>query len=418
MRRVEFLLETAPDGRMNFRSNRIFGAKPWEFPPAVDGQLGTIVRLYREWTFSGDDAFLAELWPAAARALEFAFDYWDTDGDLVLDGRQHTTYDVDFYGPNPLAGTLFCAALRAGAAMADHLGETERCRRYEAAAAQSAEAMDCLLWNGEYYIQLLEDGDAHPYQHGTGCLSDQVFGQLLAHVTGLGYILPADHVRAAIASVHCHNFRHDLRNQRNFMRTYALEDEGGLVVCSWPHGGRPRRPFSYADEVWTGIEYQVAAHLIYEGLVDDGLEIVRAARMRHDGYRRSPWNEAECGNHYARSMASWGLLLAFSGFRYNAPKQAIGFAPAIRGDFQCFFSTATGWGTFSQEASGASIELRYGSLTLRSVELDVPGGSGSQGVYVNDRPLSVQSITSERRTRLTFAPVALAAGDVLRLPFS
>src|SRR5262249_1722028 len=165
------------------------------------------------------------------------------------------------------------------------------------AAAMVAERMDRLLWNGEYYIQRLDDADAQPYQFGGGCLSDQLFGQLLAHVTGLGYVLPSDHVKQGIAAVFRHNFRPQLHSHRNYSRTYAPEARGGLVLCSWPHGGRPRRPFLYADEVFSGVEYQVAAHLIYEGFVDDGLEIVRAVRARHDGYRRSPWNEAEAGYH-------------------------------------------------------------------------------------------------------------------------
>jgi uncharacterized protein (DUF608 family) len=418
MRRVEFGLETDENGRMRFRTNRIFAGEPWRFRPAVDGQLGTIVRLYREWKFSGDDAFLGELWPHAAKALDFAFSYWDTDGDFLLDGRQHNTYDIDFYGPTPLANALFYAALRAGAEMAAHLGQRERAERYRDAAARGAKAMDQLLWNGEYYIQELDDIDAHPEQHGTGCLSDQLFGQLLAHVVGLGYVLQADHVRKAITSVHRYNFRSTLRNQRNLMRTYALEDEAGLVVCSWPHGGRPRRPFLYADEVWTGIEYQVAAHLIYEGLLQEGLEIVRAVRARHDGYRRSPWNEAECGYHYARSMSSWALLLAFSGFRYDATERSIAFAPADTHDeFRCFFSTGTGWGTFFQDHSGVRIELRYGSLTLSCAGFRVPVDATIKTASINAVPLLAQVERHESDTSLKFDTVRLLAGDALCVDF-
>jgi uncharacterized protein (DUF608 family) len=421
MRRVELARETDADGRMNFRTN--FGRTPlWQsIPlvverwkrPAADGQLGTIIRLYREWKFSGDDELLADLWPNVVKALEFAFGHWDTDGDFVLDGYQHTTYDIEFYGPNPLTNSIFSAALRAAAEMAEHLGQTERAERYRDAATRGAEAMDRLLWNGEYYIQHLDDINARPYQYGSGCLSDQLLGQLLAHVAGLGYVLPPDHVKQAIASVHRYNYRSNLRNQRNLMRAFALEDEGGLVLCSWPHGGRPWRPFYFADEVWTGVEYQVAAHLIYEGLVDEGLEIVRTVRERHDGYRRSPWNEAECGYHYARSLSSWALLLAYSGFAYDATKQAIDFAPAVSGDFRCLFSTGTGWGTFSREATEACIELRYGTLWLSRLGLRVATGVTIQETRVNGSPLATQVQADGERTRLTFELVKLAAGDVI-----
>jgi uncharacterized protein (DUF608 family) len=380
MRRVEFGLETDEHGVMQFRTNRIFDGKPWAFLPAVDGQLGSIIRMYREWRFSGDDAFLAELWPAVARALDFAFTGWDTDGDLVLDGRQHNTYDIDFYGPNPLSGAMFCAALRAGAAMADGVGDTAQAERYRAAAEVAAARLDELLWNGEYYIQLLDDVDAHPQQHGTGCLADQLLGQLTAHVAGLGYVLPQEHVRQAVASIHRYNFRANLRGQRNLLRTYALEDEGGLLTCTWPRGGRPRRPFFYSDEVWTGIEHQVAAHLVYEGFVDEAVELERAERARHDGYRRNPWNEAECGNHYARSLSSWALLLAFSGVRYDGVEQSISFAPAVDGPFRCFFSTGTGWGVYERDDDVEQLRLLHGTLTLAQPQ-----------------------------------PVTLAPGDVLRL---
>lgn len=378
-RRTEFLHETRADGRMNFRANSVFGNAAWDFHPAVDGQLGAIVRAYREWRFSGDDEFLEELWPAVARAIDFAFTEWDSDGDGVLDSRQHNTYDIEFYGANSLANSMLFAALAAAAAMAEYLGETEVAARYRDAAARGSARMDSLLFNGEYYEQRLEDVNTHRYQYGTGCLSDQVFGQQLAHVAGLGHILPAEHVRSAVKAIHEHNFRPDLSQQVSVQRTYALNDEAGLVLCSWPRGGRPRIPFVYSDEVWTGIEYQVASHLVYEGFVEEGLQIVRAVRDRHDGRRRNPWNEVECGNHYARSLASWGLLLALTGVDYSAYERRLSFSPRRAafsdGVFRSLFTTGTGWGEVVVESEGASVQLRGGRLDLDEVRLDHPDGA-------------------------------------------
>jgi uncharacterized protein (DUF608 family) len=368
-RRIEFLLETDAAGVMQFRTNRVFGGPAWGALPAADGQLGTIVRLYREWRFSGDDAFLRELWPAATRALEYAIDRWDSDGDGVLDEELHNTYDIEFTGENPLVNAMFYAALAATAALADHLGEPERARRYRAIAATGAARMDALLFNGEYYIQRTDDVDRERYQFGTGVLSDQLFGQTLAHLVGLGHVLPAEHVRSAIHSVYQYNFREHLTGHESTQRTFALDDEGGLILCSWPRGGRPRLPFIYSDEVWSGIEYQVATHLIYEGFVDEALRIVRTNRERHDGERRNPWNDVECGNHYARSLASWGLLIALSGAEYDAAHATLGFAPAVPGPFQCFFSTGTGWGRVSVDGTGLELALDYGVLRLRSLRL-------------------------------------------------
>ena len=420
MRRVEFLLETDEAGAMAFRTNQVFGGPRWSMMPATDGQLGTVVRLYREWLFSGDDAFLRELWPAARRALEFASGYWDADQDGVLDSRQHNTYDIEFYGPNSLSNSIYFAALKAGAAMARRLDEPEAANAFEAAWERGSARMDELLFDGEYYIQKIEDVNAARYQYGTGCLADQVFGQLLAHLVGLGYVLPQAHVKSAIAAVFKHNFRASLREHQNVQRTYALNDEAGLLLCSWPHGGRPRLPFVYCDEVWAGVEYQVAAHLIYEGLTAEGLRLVEATRARYDGQARNPWNEVECGNHYARSMASWALLPALSGFSYDAPRSSLGFAPRLPGPggvFKTFFSTGGGWGEYAQEggpdAFTAEVRLEHGRLNLRQLSLPF-APSGRVTLTLDGDPVACTQDTRDGRLTLRFAPLTVRAGRTLR----
>ena len=183
-------------------------------------------------------------------------------------------------------------------------------------------------------------------------------------------------------SIYRHNFRHDFFEHPNAQRLYALGDEKGLLLCTWPRGGRPALPFVYADEVWTGIEYQVAAHLIYEGQVAEGLAIVRGVRDRYDGRRRNPWNEVECGSHYARALSSWSLVLALSGFSFSAPERRLGFAPRVNArDFRCFFSAGGGWGTFEQRVSenralDARLDVRYGEVRLRRLDLRNEAGWG------------------------------------------
>lgn len=366
-RRVEFLLETGGDGAQKFRSNRVFDAPGWFMSPAVDGQLGTLLRLHREWRFCGDNAFLRELWPAAARCLDYAIHEWDRDGDGLLDGELHNTYDIEFHGIEPLANGMFIAALRAGARMAAHLGEVDRAVDWLERADRAERRMDDLLWNGEYYRQVVEDVDAHRYQYGDGVLSDQLLGQFHARVNGLGDILPVAHVRSALSAIVRHNLRDDLTEHESTQRVYAVNDEGGLLLASWPHGGRPNIPFVYSDEVWTGIEHQVAATLAYLGLPDEALRIERTLRARYDGTARSPWNEIECGNHYARSLASWALLLAFSGAQWDAPSRTLSFDPVEDGSY--LFTTGSAWGR--AEISGEEISLRLdgGSLDLERLVL-------------------------------------------------
>jgi non-lysosomal glucosylceramidase len=393
MRRTEFLLETDDAGAMAYRSYRVFGGERWDMLPAVDGQLGCVVRLYRDWRFSGDDTLLGQLWPSARRALDYADRTWDLDGDGVLDSEQHNTYDIEFHGPSSLTNSIYFAALLAGSRMGAALGDHRAASRYAELARSGAQRMDQLLWADDYYVQIVDDVDKYRYQYGTGCLADQVFGQYLAHVAGLGYVLPASHVRAAVNAVHANNLR-PMAGHANVQRTFALNDERGVLLCTWPHGGRPRLPFVYCDEVWTGIEYEVAAHLLYEGEPAKAQEIVEAVRDRHDGVKRNPWNEVECGNHYVRSMASWALLLGWSGYRYDAPNAAVGFDPPGAEHFQCLFTSAAAWGTYQQQPGPqrwqAALAVHSGTLPLRRFTARPLASAdwAAARITADDRPVS------------------------------
>jgi non-lysosomal glucosylceramidase len=384
MRVTDFTDNLRPDGSMAFRTLVPTGQTLWKFKPAADGQMGCILKLFREWQMSGDLAFLKELWPAAKRALEFAWVSWDANRDGVMEGEQHNTYDIEFYGPNTMMGTLYLGALLAGERMARAMGDPEAADEYRRVYESGRAKLDELAWGEGYYVQRLPDpAQANPqavdhgelkYQYGEGCLSDQLLGQWFATVVGLGYVLPPDHVSEALRSIYAHNFRQDFFAHPNTQRLYALNDEKGLVLCSWPHGKRPALPFVYSDEVWTGIEYQVAAHLIYEGLLHEGLAVAKAVRDRYDGERRNPWNEIECGSHYARALASWSLLTGLSGYSWSAPDARLSFAPRINAeDFRALFTTGRAWGTFAQQikAGGAvaSIDVIYGALNLRTLSI-------------------------------------------------
>ena len=414
MRRTDFLDNLRPDGSMAFRTLVPTGRALWKFKPAADGQMGCVLKLYREWQLSGDEAFLRELWPAAKRALEYAWVQWDADRDGVMEGEQHNTYDIEFYGPNTMMGTLYLGALLAGERMARAMGDEGSAAEYRRVFESGRTKLDAELWRDGYYVQRVPDPSAIKvqeveqkeswyasaidrgslkYQYGEGCLSDQLLGQWLATVVGLGHVLPPEHVRETVRSIYRNNFRHDFFGYPNTQRLYALNDEKGLVLCSWPRGQRPALPFVYSDEVWTGIEYQVAAHLVYEGLVMEGLAITKAVRDRYDGERRNPWNEVECGSHYARALASWSLLTALSGYSYSAPERRLAFAPRLSPEaFGSFFTTGQGWGTFSQRigrgAATARLDLLWGALELRALGL-APGlvpGRPEVSARVNGSP--------------------------------
>ncbi|WP_432825311.1 GH116 family glycosyl hydrolase [Dactylosporangium sp. CA-092794] len=272
--------------------------------PALDGMLGAILKTYRSVLDGAGVDWLRSQWPSLDRLMSHISEMWDKSGDGVLRGDQPVTYDISLHGPNMFVGALWLAALRAMHEMSGILGLESK---FQDRFVQASAAYDELLWNGEFYAQP-PTGEA--YDFGAGCLSDQLLGQWWAHQLGLGHLLPADRVRTALASIVKYNLRHHF--EPHGYREFADGDETGLVVCSWPHGGRPAVPLRYCDEVWTGVEYQVAAHCFYEDLPELGLAIVNGVRGRYDGTRRNPFNEVECGDHYVRAMAGWSLLPAWT----------------------------------------------------------------------------------------------------------
>ncbi|MBI2194076.1 MAG: hypothetical protein HYU36_19040 [Planctomycetes bacterium] len=459
IRRNEFLNSVSPDGHMQFRSSAPANVRMGRFHACGDGQMGAVIRAYRDWQLSGDDAFLREIWPNVKKAVEYAWTGgWDADRDGVMEGCQHNTYDIEFYGPNTMMGAMYLGALRAAEEMALALGEAGKAREYRTVFESGRARMDAELWNGEYYIQKVEvkeglevpehlrgpaacgagcacretPSPASPplpafevkYQYGDGCLSDQLLGQWAAHVAGLGYLLDPARVRQAVLHVFRYNFQKPIGSFSNVQRIYALNDEAGLLLCSWPRGSRPKLPFVYSDEVWTGIEYQVAAHLIFEGLVAEGLAIVKGVRDRHDGLRRNPWDEFECGHHYARAMSSWSVLLALSGFSFQASRKAIAFRPRLgREGFRTFFSTGQGWGTFQQKASAGRFEvvlaLLEGGLELGSLAVLPPKGFAADGrvqASADRGPVPAEASASGEGWTIVFpAPVRLAAGETLKV---
>jgi non-lysosomal glucosylceramidase len=387
MRATDFLNNTKRNGEMVFRTSLPLGSGVfWKFKPAADGQLGKIINLYRDWQISGDLEFLKKLWPKAKKALEYAWRSWDADRDGLIEGEQHNTYDIEFYGPNSMIGSFYLGALAAGSRMAEAVGDSEAARRFTDILEKGKKAYNDLLWNEEYYVQKYDKIPEKKYQYKEGCLSDQVLGQWLAMVAGLGRFLPEERLKTTLSSIFKYNFMDDFSGYSNCQRTYALNDERGLLLCTWPRGGRPSLPFVYSDEVWTGIEYQVASHLMFEGLIEEGLTIVKAARDRYDGRRRNPWDEVECGHHYARAMSSWAILLALSGYSYSGPAMSLGFAPKVFAeDFRTFWSTGTGWGAFSQKVEtgqGLKIELNVasGDQKLKEFHFELPPSLQTQKI--------------------------------------
>jgi len=349
---------------------------------AGDSQGGYILKAYREHCCSRDDAFLKRNWPEIRKAVEFLIRE-DGNADGLLEGKQHQTYDQDYYGPNTFVGALYLGALRASERMARLVGETDFANRCREVAESGRQLSMERLFNGEYFIQQV-DLSKHPdWQYAEGCLADQLFGQGWAHQVGLGYLYPVEAVRETLRSIWKYCWTPDVASQNEAHppeRWFARPGEGGLLTCTWPKtshlGPKSTR---YRDEVWTGIEYQVAGHMAWEGMVTEALAICRAVHERYHPAKRNPWNEIECGDHYARALASWGVLAGLMGFELDAPAGRVGFAPRITPeDFKGVFTGAEGWGSYTQrrKARGqrSELNLAWGRLPLRELSLTLPDG--------------------------------------------
>jgi uncharacterized protein (DUF608 family) len=376
---------------------------------AADGQLGGILKVYRDWQISGDRDWLQTLYPHVQKSLKFCIKDWDPENKGALFEPHHNTYDIEFWGPDPMCTSVYLGALSAMVEMAREMNDPE-IGEYETLLQSGRKYCDENLFNGEYFQQkvmwnelkdrsfakLLESSNSFDaqalrvmneegpsYQYGPGCLSDAVIGMWMAKLYGLDYAMTPANIRATLAAIFKHNFKPDLSTHACTQRPgYATGHEPGLILCTWPTGNRPTLPFVYSDEVWTGIEYQVASHLIEEGMVDQGLTIVKAARSRYDGHKRNPFNEYECGSYYARAMASYALLQALSGFRYSAAKRTLWFGPkGSTRPWKSFFSTATAYGSISLDDGGVSLELLAGELAVDTLLLSL--GSATRDLHVN-----------------------------------
>lgn len=397
MRDADFKYNQREDGRMSFRLSLPIGSPRKDFHACVDGQMGGVIKAYRDWKISGDDEWLKKNWEAIKKSIAYAWaetneDQWDRAQTGVIDGRQHHTLDMELFGPNAWLNGFYLAALKAGSEMADYLGEEEARDLYLRLFNQGKAYTDEKLFNGDYFYQqvdlkdrkLLErfklessdywnsETEEIKYQIGAGCNIDQVIAQWHANLCGLGEILDSSKVKQALQSIYRYNYK-CMADLANTWRLYSLNDEEGLIICTWPdQETKPTIPLTYNTETMTGFEYQAACHMIQEGLVEEGLKVVAAIRKRYDGERRNPWNEIECGSNYARSMASYSLLLAFSGYQYDGVKKHIQFAP-IKQDseqaFSCFFSCGSGWGQMREEQDRFILEVTYGELELASCQI-------------------------------------------------
>ena len=428
---------------------------------ATDGQCGTVLKAYREYLQCPDDAWLTQWYPRVKKAMLFLIekdkraqpdaklDDWvpvanrplleqivrATEPDGILVEQQWNTYDCHVHGPNPFVGSLYLAALRAAEEMAKARGDDAFAAECHAIFERGRKNFDDLMWQPEfgYYIQTYDEKRITAQQFGWGCHCDQTMGQWWADVLGLGPILPRERVHSALRNIFRHNWRTNFRGHKQLPRVYALPSDKGLLICTWPHGRRPPRVTNYSDEIWTGIEYEVAAELIYQGFVKEGLMVVLGCRDRYDGVSRpgtnyhvgNPFDEVECGTNYARAMSSWSVLLALTGATHHGPRGILGFKPRYQPHgIRAFFTAAEGWGVFEQKRQARqqtdTLDIRYGHLSLSELVFELPEGvKPKAALTIGGRPVAAALEQDGAEARLVLPRrTRVAKGQTLRVGFT
>ena len=394
LRHTEFCESQNAEGHQNFRSNTPISPATHEFYAAADGQLGGIMKIYREWRIYGNNEWLKKMFPLVKSSLDYCIRTWDPRQKGIVEEPHHNTYDIEFWGPDGMCTSFYLGALEAFIKMGKHL--KQNISSYQKLFEKGKQFMEDELYNGEYFIQNIQykglnapdpvkasketfggeysaeaiallEKEGPKYQYGTGCLSDGILGGWIARMCGLDNPVDAEKIQSHLLSVHQYNLKKDLSEHANPQRpSYAVGNEGGLLLCSWPKGGKLSLPFVYSDEVWTGIEYQVASHLMLMGQVKEGLDIVRTCRRRYDGKIRNPFNEYECGSWYGRALSSYGLLQGLTGVRFDAVDRTLYIDSKI-GDFTSFLSTETGFGNVSLKNGKPSIEVLHGTIPAEKI---------------------------------------------------
>ncbi|MFO7668420.1 MAG: GH116 family glycosyl hydrolase [Bacteroidales bacterium] len=389
LRETEFQVNQNEEGHQTFRSNLPISPLVHNFHAAADGQLGGIMKVYRDWRISGDTQWMLTLLPLVKNSMDYCIETWDPGHKGYLEEPHHNTYDIEFWGPDGMCTSFYLGALSAIMEMNKAAGIPYD--DYESLLQKGKLYTESELFDGEYFIQNVKwEGLKSPnpvetakasyrttytdealellksegpkYQYGKGCLSDGILGMWMATVCGLDEVIETEKVKSHLKAVHQYNLRKELVDHANPQRpTFAAGKDGGLLLCTWPKGGKLSLPFIYSNEVWTGIEYQVASHLMFKGEVEKGLEIVRQCRERYDGRVRNPFNEYECGAWYARAMSSYALLEGLTGVRYDAVDRVL-YIDSKVGDFNSFISTETGFGNVGLKNGEPYIHVVYGEI--------------------------------------------------------
>ena len=421
--RVDLGLSLQPDGMIWYRGEM---AKS----PAIDGQAGTVLRIYREHQMSADDSFLKTNWEKIKLATQYIINQ-DRNKDGMEDTPLENTLDAVWDGEISWLVGLCIAAVKAGEQMAIEMNDTAFAQTCTTYVQEGKKNMEALLFNGEYFIHRPDavKGRKKLGSYNT-CHIDQVYGQSWAFQVGLNRVLDPQKTRLALRALWKYNFTPDVGPYiatHKGGRPYALAGEGGMVMNTNPK--KEARPYGeditwqlgYFHECMSGFEHQVAAHMMAEGMTDEALVLTRMIHDRYHAAKRNPFNEIECSDHYARAMASYGTFITACGFEYHGPKGYMRFAPKMSADhFKAPFTSAEGWGTYEQQKANnglkASLWVKYGQLKLQTFGVEVKQKVSTATVLLDGKKVPIQLVQKGNDCTLRFSsPIVIGSNQKLQI---
>lgn len=369
---------------------------------------GQFVQLcLRDFFYTNDHEYLEEMWPAVKKAINYILEYRDDDGNQMpyIKGIECSYDNFPMFGMASYIQSQWLCAIASAIRAADILGDNEVKEKYEIILSRGSEMMDEKLWNGNYYRLYNDEGGKIKGDKSEGCLTDQIIGQWVAHLTGLGYLFKEEHVKSALKNIL------DLSYKKEF----------GLRNSTWPE--YPERfPIEdtnlwvdQANTPWTGVELAFASFLIYEDFVSEGLEVIKTVDNR---YRKARlyWDHQEFGGHYYRPMSAWGIINALLGLSIN--QDHILFNPKIKKDtYKVFFSPAGATCHYFKEGKSIGIRTLSGQLKSRKLTFKNHGLTEKElNVEIPDKNRKPNIKINKNEIILTFAkPLELNENEVIKI---
>lgn len=383
----------------------------WGVYHRMDMPGNYVQQVLRDYFWTNDKEYLEEMWPSIKKAISYVTDERDEDGDDMPDmtGIMSSYDNFPMYGLASYLQSQWLCSMKGAVEAAKTMEDKSAAREYRKIFKKGSKLMDKHLWNGEYY-RLSKDysGLCEDIEGATevdeGCLTDQIVGQWMANMSGLGYLFKEEHVKKSLEKV----------------MEMSYIDDFGLRNCTWPE-----HPDLYpihetdlwvdqANTPWTGVELAFASFLIYEDMVDEGLKVIKSV---DDRYREAGlyWDHQEFGGHYYRPMSSWAIMNAFLGL--SAKEGVYSFAPKVdQEEFKVFFSNSNGTAHYEKTPDEVKINVLTGDFTCNAVRVSKNQISGITEVRSGSALPDYEISEDADNYIVTFRqPVSIKKGNSLAL---